>query len=149
MAEFKNVSKTKEKTLKLSDLGKDVIDKKGDRIGRLKEIHIDPEELTIEGISIDNGVFLDNDYVGKDYIAGMSENAVTLTITPLSQYLNMEVVDSEGKSVGNVIGVNRVRKTNTAISITVDRGLRKDDIIIADNYIKEISKKIMLSIPVD
>lgn len=146
MFEIKNNSIPKEETVIVKKInGSKVIDDRGKKIGKVKKVHISPDTLSVEGITIDNGLFKGKDYIGKNYICSLSEEGAVLCETPISEYIGMKVVDSKGKEIGKVRNVYRARKTNSAYSLTIDRGLTKDDLIVTDNFIESVGDKIMLN----
>ncbi len=150
MTEIKNTSMAKEDTIKISDtIGKKVIDNRGTEIGKVASVHLDPNSLSIEGISISNGLFREKDYVGKEYICSLSDEAAVLCQTPLTEYVGMKVYDSKGEKIGSVRDVNRTRETNKAYSLTIKRGRGKQDLIVTDNFIKNVGENIVLNDKVD
>lgn len=145
MTEIKNTSMKKENTLKLEEIrGRKVIDDRGKEIAKVKEIHIDPKTLRVEGMTIDGGLFRENDYIGRGYICSISDEAVVLCETPLTEYIGMKVLDSEGKDMGKVKEVYRSRKTNAAYSLIVDQGIGKDDLTVPGSMIDKVAENIML-----
>jgi sporulation protein YlmC with PRC-barrel domain len=130
-------------------IGTYVIDYKGTEIGRVKQIHVDPVNLTVEGITIDNGLFHEDDYVDKGYIFLLSNEGVILSDILISDYVGMAVVDSTGKEVGKVSDVSAVGTTNGIYSLTVNRGLLRDDLVVTASMIDRVGEKIMLNEPID
>ncbi len=131
-----------------SVIGKGVVDARGEELGTVKELHLDPENLTVEGIRLDKGLFQGKDYVGKEYIANMAGEKLLLSVTPLSEYLGMEVLDKKGERVGVVRDINRARKTNNLYSITVERKQRPD-LIVMEDFIENVGERIMLNRPIE
>jgi len=146
----KHASRPIGKTVKVSSIeGKKVLTKDGEKIGNLKNIHIDSTGLTIEGIRVSGGIFGEDSYIGRGYIHSMTEEGVILSIIPVERYVGLAVLDSRGRKVGKVKEVKKSRKTNTLVSIVVGRGVfGGEDLIFPKNKIKEIGKNIILGAPV-
>jgi len=146
MTEIRNKAMKLEKTEDVNTIiGKVVIDNRGKDIGKVKSLQIDPLNLTVEGITISNGLFKERDYVGRDYIVSLTKTGAILSETPLTHYLGMEVIDLQGKMVGTVIDIYRSRKTNSAYSLTVDTGAGNNDLIISDNLVDTVGERIVLN----
>lgn len=146
MNQIKNTSLKKEDTQKVNNIvGQKVVDDKGNEIGKIKSVHIDPENLTVEGITIANGVFQEKSYVGKGYICNLSNQGAVLCDTPLTEVIGKKVMDSSGKDIGEVKSIYRARKTNSLYSITIDRGMSTNDLIVTDKVIDNIGEKVVLN----
>ncbi len=146
MTEIVYRNKTKEETIEADNIkGQKVLDVKGNEIGKIKSLHVDPVSLSVEAITIDNGLFKGSDYVGKNYIFSLTDKAAVLSVTPITQLIGLTVYDSEGKELGRVKEVYRVHKTNSILSLIVDRGIMKSDLIVYDDEIKELGKNIILN----
>jgi sporulation protein YlmC with PRC-barrel domain len=145
MAIFKEWTISREETVMAQDVaGQKVIDNSGKNIGTIRSIHFDPKTLMIQGVTIDNGLFKGKDYVGVNYISSLTQEGAVLNTIPLTQYIGMEVFDSEGKRVGTVKEVSRVKKTNNLLSLTIDRGIMMEDKIVTYSAVKEVGKNIVL-----
>lgn len=150
MVDIYDASKPKEDTLLANEVvGVKVITHDGDEIGTVKSVHISDETMMVEGITLSKGLFKEQDYVGRQYILSMSNKGVVLSITPISEYIGKEVYDSDGQKVGKVREIYRVTKTNNILSLTVDRGFGKDDLIVMDSMIDKIGRNIILNKPVE
>jgi sporulation protein YlmC with PRC-barrel domain len=144
MAEIKHTSMAPEQTVDVSHtVGKKVLTNKGHEIGTVKKIHIHPDKLTIEGITINRGLLKEEDYIGKDYIKSLNRQGAMLTITPTKDIKGMAVYDSDGNNIGKVKEVNRSKKTNNIVSVIVKRD--EGDLEILKSSIKEIGKSVMLN----
>ncbi len=126
-------------------LGHKVLAKDGHKLGTVKNVQIDPEEFTVEGITIGHGLFHHDDFVGKDYIERFTDEAVILKINPVNELVGLKVVDSSGREVGSVKKVRRSTKANNITSLVIDRGVLNKDMVVTGRAIKEIGKTIMLS----
>ncbi|MBN2422158.1 hypothetical protein JXB41_02935 [Candidatus Woesearchaeota archaeon] len=146
MKKIKHKSLPIDKTINVKySFGKNVYANDGSRLGIIKGIHIDPNELTIEGITVEKSV-INRKYIGKEYIRRITNKGALLNIMPFTEYIGIDVVDKSGRKVGKVKQINRSKKTNTIISILVGRGYGKKDIEIKKDYIGNISKKIKLNV---
>jgi sporulation protein YlmC with PRC-barrel domain len=148
------MAKIKHKSIKIKDtlnaskiLGLKVLAPGGKRLGKVADIHFHPKRWNIEGIRIGLSMFL-GDYIGKNYIKSITENAVILKKMPVTEYRGMKVLDSSGKIVGRVIKVGRSNKSNNFTSITVDRGKSKKDKNFKSNEIEQVGEAIMLKVKV-
>ncbi|MBI2572388.1 PRC-barrel domain-containing protein [Candidatus Woesearchaeota archaeon] len=146
MAQIRRHAKSKNGLLVTKDIeGKKVIDRSGKEIGVVKAIHIDPITLHVEGITISKGLFNDSDYVGSEYITAITNKAALLSIVPITEYLGKKVFDSKGNELGKVKEIHRTNKTNNVLSITVDRGFLKQDLVVGDHAIDSIGENIRLN----
>lgn len=134
-------------TMELSDLvGRKVLTKDGQNIGKVKSVHIHPKELTMEGIVIDPGFFDAYQFIGAGYIGSITDEGVVLNIHPVTEYVGVTVFDYTGKEIGKVKEVYRSKQTNTLLSMLVSRSGQEDVIIRAD-YIAAAGKNIVLKEP--
>jgi sporulation protein YlmC with PRC-barrel domain len=144
--EIRTNSLPKEDTHVVDDIiGTYVIDNKGKEVGRVKQVHIDPVNLTVEGITIDNGLFHENDYVDRGYIFLLSVDKVVLSDIPISNYKGMKVIDSAGNDVGTVSEVTQAGDSNNVYALTVNRGALKDDMVVTGDQIEKVEDKIFLN----
>lgn len=147
----KHISKSIRKTVRVCSIeGKKVLTKDGKEIGILKNIHIDPKSLTIEGLYVSGGIFGEDSYIGKEYIQSLTQDGVILSIVPVEEYIGMMVYDSRGQKIGKVKDIHKYKKTNTLLSIVVEKGFLggKDTITFTKKQIKEIGRNIVLNISV-
>ncbi|MBN2422161.1 PRC-barrel domain-containing protein [Candidatus Woesearchaeota archaeon] len=149
MVEIRKKSMPMNKTVNMNKvLGKKVLSKDGQDIGKVGAVHVDPKTMTLQGITIDKGIFETNDYIGRNYIENLSNSGAVLNITPIKEFLGLEVFDSKAKKIGKVKEIRRTGDTNQLLSIVVDRGLTSEDLIVTENEIKEIGDNVMLATPV-
>jgi sporulation protein YlmC with PRC-barrel domain len=144
--EIKNTSKPTDETIDAQEvIGKPVFDIRAKKIGEVRSIHYDPKNLSIEGIRIDKGFFNDSDYVGKGYIVSLGKKGAVLSIVPVSEIYGMKVIDNKGNKIGKIKGINRTRKTNNLVSMVVDRGMGKNDLVITENFIDSLGENMKLN----
>jgi sporulation protein YlmC with PRC-barrel domain len=131
-------------TMELSELvGKKVLTKDGEKIGKVKSVHMHPKDLTIEGIIMDPGFFDAYQFIGAGYIGSITDEGVVLNIHPVTEYVGVKVFDSTGKEIGKVKEVNRSKQTNTLLSILTEHDGQEDVLIRAD-HIAAAGKNIVL-----
>jgi sporulation protein YlmC with PRC-barrel domain len=144
MVVIKHTSLPIEKTIKLSEiLGKKVISSGGQKIGSIGDIHIHPERLSVEGITVGKGVFAESDYIGSSYIKSLTREGAMLNIVPSTRIEGLDVYDVFGKKIGKVKSVNRSRKTNQIVSVAVAGSSGEQ--VITKRMIHEIGKNIVLN----
>ena len=150
-----NMKEIKHKSLSLNEsldirnaLGKKVLTKDGKNIGKIRTIRIDPNDLTIEGIEVDTGLFKIDQYFGKNYIKTITEQGAILKITPVDDIIGHTVYDSTGKSVGEIKSIKRSKKTNKLLSITMYSDLYKEDLTIDADYIASCGVSCILKEPI-
>ncbi len=134
-------------TVEVNDIvGRKVLTKDGEEIGKVKSVHIHPKDLTVEGIVMDPGFFDAYQFIGSGYIGSITDEGIVLNIHPVTEYVGVKVFDFTGKEIGKVKEVNRSKQTNTLLSILVDRD-GKEDVIIRADYIAAAGKNIVLKEP--
>jgi len=134
-------------TIEISDvIGKKVLTSDGEKLGKVKSVHMHPRDLTVEGIVLDPGFFDANQFIGAGYINSITDEGIVLSIHPVTEYVGVKVFDYTGKEIGKVREVNRSKQTNTLLSILVDRN-GQEDILIRADYIATAGKNIVLREP--
>jgi sporulation protein YlmC with PRC-barrel domain len=134
-------------TIEVSEVvGKKVLTKDGKKIGKVHSVHINPTELTVEGIVLDPGFFDVNQYIGANYVSSITNEGVVLNIHPVTEYVGLKVFDFTGKEIGKVKEVNRSQQSNTLLSILVDRS-GEEDVLIRADYIATAGENIVLKEP--
>ncbi|MFW5872124.1 MAG: PRC-barrel domain-containing protein [bacterium] len=123
-------------------LGKDVIDKDGEIIGIVQQIHIDKESKGITGITIDEGFLKPDLFIGINYIKLFGIDSVMLNIAPDQTFKGILVFDSKGKKVGTVSRVFTTMRSGKVKSIEVKNHTKKE--IVAAKDIKSIGMNVIL-----
>lgn len=149
------MEETKHKTLAYKDtvevrmiLGNKVLTDKGEKMGKIKAIHIHPKDLSVEGIVVDMGMFQPSKYIDRGYIGTLNNEGAVLKVTPVTEFEGKLVYDSTGKEIGKVKEVNRGKQTNTLLSIKVKCIDGSKDYIIMADYIATVGEAVMLREPV-
>ncbi|MBW2996549.1 PRC-barrel domain-containing protein [Candidatus Woesearchaeota archaeon] len=117
-------------------LGKDALDPDGEVLGVITKLHVDKINKKIVGITIDMGFMKPDLFIGLNYIKNFGVDSVFLSKIPTSKYIGLNVIDSNGKSVGKVKKV--ISKRGKVDAIIISKGL----ISISD--IEEIGVSIVL-----
>lgn len=123
-------------------LGKEVIDAKGEFLGVVESLFIDPETVEVAGIAIDKGLLKKGLIIGKSYIKNIAPHAVFLNIQPAYNLKGMIVFDSEGKKIGAVREVQIHGTKNEIENLVVKSSL--GEITIPAEYIKHIGDNVFL-----
>ncbi len=149
MMELKYRAKPVEETVDLTQVvGKSVVSRDGEWIGKVESIHMDPVTFTLEGVTINRGFLNESEYVGREYVKSISRRGVVLQINPVTEAVGLPVYDVRGKRIGEVGTVERRKKTNRLSTIHVKRGWFKKSLIVPRNAIKTVNKGVMLNIPI-
>jgi sporulation protein YlmC with PRC-barrel domain len=133
------------KYLSLSSVvGKKVIAKNGEVIGRVKEVAFDLGKILGIIVGAKSGKVL----IGTDYIDDLIADSVVLKISPVTALLGRKVFDKDGRKLGKVTELVRHNAHNDLTQIVVSRGLfrkplkvDRDDIQVAGMNI--ILKKVV------
>lgn len=91
------------KTITSDDiLGKEAVDPEGEILGVVVKLHLDPVNRIMSGITIDQGLWEPDLYIGMDYVENFGEDVVFLNQIPYSKYRGMLVFTHDGKKIGKV-----------------------------------------------
>lgn len=122
MESFLEKAATYEQTRDASDvLGKRVLAKSGSVVGRVKEMRLDSQHRSLEGVLIGRGLFRSSLYVSEEYISRLTPQAVILSIDPAVMLRQRPVVSRDGKRFGTVKDVVREKETNEVAALVVRR----------------------------
>ena len=125
-------------------IGKKVIAKNGKIIGKVMDIHFHPKDWTIEGILVQKGKFL-GDYIGENYIKTINRYGVMLKIIPYTEFIGKKVLDKRGKKVGIVESIQRNRRTNHILSMTINRWTPgKKRLVVKSSDVAQAGQRIIL-----
>jgi sporulation protein YlmC with PRC-barrel domain len=145
MEQIKHKNLAFEETVEMQSLiGKKVLSKDGKRIGKVKSFHLHPKDLTVEGFKVDPGWFEADHYIGGNYVDKITDEAIILSMVPVTEYVGLIVHDADGKKIGKIKAVNRSKKTNKLLSVTVDSAHHDEDLQISSDYISAIGHSVML-----
>ncbi len=105
-------------------VGKRVLSKSGDVIGRVMQLRIDPDKRTLEGVVVRRKLFLTL-YICMSYVTRVTDKALMLGIDPAALFKGRAVVSSDGKKFGTVAVLERAGETNEVVRVVVRRHLYK------------------------
>jgi sporulation protein YlmC with PRC-barrel domain len=83
-------------------------------------------------------------FIGREFIGGVSEKAVRLSINPVTMLLGKQVFDADGKLLGKVVNVVRKGSINTFSAIDVKRRIYSRGMRIPKDEIDVSKKNIIL-----
>jgi sporulation protein YlmC with PRC-barrel domain len=126
-------------------IGNKVFTKNGGEIGVVKELYINRNTLSIEGITVYKSPFKYDHYIGKEYIENFGTDGIILNIVPLEEMMGKKVIDSSGYEVGKVKGYQKVETTNDLILLNVTPGFTRRDYIVQSHEIKRIGESVLLN----
>jgi sporulation protein YlmC with PRC-barrel domain len=145
MEQIKHKTLPFEKTVDMQSLiGKKVLSKDGKKIGKVKSFHLHPKDLTVEGFKVDPGWFEADHYIGGNYVDRITDEAIILSMVPVTEYVGLIVHDADGKKIGKISAINRSKKTNKLLSVTVNSDHHDEDLQISSDYISAIGHSVML-----
>lgn len=127
-------------------LGRDALDPEGELLGTVVKLHIDREKKSLTGITVDQGFFRPDLFVGIDFIRQFGIDAVFLDRIPFEKYLGLKVYSSEGRQLGIVTDVQG-GGTIEALTIKVkdpDHLMKARYFEIKATRIKEIGASVIL-----
>lgn len=126
-------------------LGKDVVDPNGAILGIVTKIHIDMDVKELIGITIDQGLFRPDLFIGIDFVDRFAVGVVFLSKVPSDTYRGLKVFSHEGKTIGSV---KSVVLTNRVLSelIVVPKSIKisKHNISISISEVEEIGFSVIL-----
>ncbi len=142
MQEYVTTAKAYAKTRRADGLvGMRVLAKSGSVLGKVRAVLLDPAGRTVQGILVGR-LLHENLYITTSYIDRITEKAVLLKIDPASLRKGLQVITSDGKRVGTVIGMHRIKQTNDVHTYVVKRRFRTFEVAAAD--VKHIGTSLIL-----
>ena len=126
-------------------LGKIALDPQGDILGTVVKVHLHPELKELQGITIDQGLFRPDLFVGIAFIKKFGIDAVLLTHRHYHAIKGKKVFSAQGKLLGTVSNVETAQGELIKITITKKKGMfKKEENTIPAKDIKEIGEVITL-----
>lgn len=122
--------------------GKKVVDREGIKYGKVKHIHINPNTMTVAGVTIHEG-FRKDYFLTNDYIDKFTEKSLLLNIPPIRT--DSHVVDIDGHKLGSVKRILRNPDTNELESIEIAAGLMSTK-IVSKSHIWGVGEKVILKL---
>lgn len=125
---------------------KQVVSKSGDILGKVKDVIV--RDYAIIGILISKR-FQPDLYVDKKFFDSFREEAVVLSIDPVTCIIGLDVLDSSGKKIGKVSRIVRESSKNVFSRFIVKRGLFARPLELHSTDIKTVSQSVILKMEVD
>ncbi len=100
-------------------IGKKVISKSGDIIGKVQDFRF--SKNTIEGIVVMRNI--SRLFIGHEFISGVSDEAVVLSIDPVTMLVGKKVFDADGKEMGKVARLVRKGSSNSFEAVIVKKNI--------------------------
>lgn len=136
------------KTITSDDiLGKEAVDPEGEILGVVVKLHLDPVNRTMSGITIDQGLWEPDLYIGMEYVGNFGEDVVFLNQIPYSKYKGMPVFTHDGKKIGKVSHVEWDSKGWRKLIVTNQSILipwKKSEFSITPDQVERIGFAIIL-----
>jgi sporulation protein YlmC with PRC-barrel domain len=86
-------------------LGKEAVDPEGEILGVVMKLHLDSESKSILGITVDQGLWRPDLFIGIDYVKMFGVDAIFLNSIPPSKYAKIPVYSYDGVYLGKVLEV--------------------------------------------
>lgn len=117
-------------------IGKRIIASNGEEVGKVTDMIVDEKNMKLNGIYFSPGIFEEKHFIGVEYIDKLGEEGILLNTVPLNEFVGKKVYDREGTLIGSVKEINRRDDSNELMTITVDRGITRPDLTIAEEDIR-------------
>ena len=114
-------------------LGKRVLSKSGDVIGRVTQLRVNTDKRTLEGVVVRRKIFRKL-YICMSYVTRITEKAMMLGIDPSALFKGRAVVSSDGKKFGTVKELERKQESNEVTRVIVRRHLYKELAIPKEDF---------------
>jgi sporulation protein YlmC with PRC-barrel domain len=124
------------KTLR-SYLGKTVISKSGEPVGKIVDIIAKDDVLA--GMILSGDIFIDKEFIESD-----SGEALMLSIDPITSIVGMVVFDADARKIGKVIGLERKANTNSFTGLIVKKRIYTKPFIVPKQDINTFKKNVVL-----
>jgi len=125
--------------------GKKVVDREGIQYGKVKHIHINPETMTVAGVTIHEGFHKDY-YLSDEYFDKFTDETLLLNIPPVRT--DSDVVDIDGHKLGKVKKLHRHPDTYVLETIEVSNGFMHSK-VVSKADIWGVGEKIILKLTKD
>ncbi len=130
-------------------LGKEAIDPEGDFLGIIMQLHIDSNSKKILGITVDQGLWKPDLFVGIEFIKKFGIDAVFLNAIPISKYRGINVFSYDGILLGSITNVNDTDLKTKIFEITPKFSIKnifskRIPILIKESEILELGHSFIL-----
>jgi len=121
-------------------LGKVALDSEGGVLGTVVKLHIDKSKKKMTGITVDQGFFKPDLFIGINYVRTFGVDAILLNEVPLDTLKGKKVFTVHGSIVGSVKNV--IVNGNKLLKLVINTG--KETVEIKASSIKEAGQSIVL-----
>ena len=121
-------------------IGRKVISKSGEKIGKIHNVRF--EGHTVSGFVISK--IFSKFFVGFEYIGEVSDESIVLSIDPVTELVGKHVFDADGRNLGKVSRLNRDDSKNDFESLIVKKRIYSKGILIPKKEIDVMKKNIIL-----
>ncbi|MBW2982698.1 PRC-barrel domain-containing protein [Candidatus Woesearchaeota archaeon] len=125
-------------------LGKKAIGPQGEILGVIVKLHIDQDSKAIQGITVDQGFFKPDLFMGIEHVKRFGIDAVLLSTSPYHLLKGLKVYDSDGSYYGVVKDVVVEEHKLSAIKVARKKGLKTSEEDIPAGRIKESGETVIL-----
>ncbi len=122
--------------------GNHVVDREGIQYGKVKHVHINPETLTVSGVTIHQGFHKDY-FLPDSYIDRFTDETLLLCTPPIR--VGIPVVDIDGHKIGKIKRLHRHPDTNELESIEVSDGIMHSK-ILSKSEVWGVGEKLLLRV---
>jgi sporulation protein YlmC with PRC-barrel domain len=123
-----------------SYIGKNVISKSGDKVGKVLDVAF--KGSTMEGVLVQKK--LSTLFIDRKFFASVSNNALMLSINPVTMLLGKQVFDADGKKLGKVVKIVRKGGGNSFEAMMVRKNMVSKSIRVPKSEIDVSKKNIIL-----
>ncbi len=144
MIEITSNSLDKQDTVSLKESrGMPVVTKSGGKLGKIKDIAVNPDDLSVEGFILEDGPFSDKVYLSSSFFSNLDSRKAVLSMNPFRSIKNMKVYSKEGKYIGEVkdIELKGVGKP-FRLKVSKEEGEILD---IPDTNIEKVNSNVLLN----
>ena len=126
-------------------LGKKAVGPRGEILGVVIKLHIDQGSKEIQGLTVDQGFFKPDLFMGIQHVNRFGVDAVLLSTTPYHLLKGLKVFDSDGSYYGTVKDVVVKEHHLEALKVFKRKGLRStEEEELPASRIKETGETIIL-----
>ena len=129
-----------------SIIGSPVISKSGQELGKVKEVYT--REVVMLGVIV-KCFFGPRSFIGREYFGSIQQDALLLSIDPVTSMVGLPVLDVNGKMLGKVVRVVRDDTRNRFERIQVKKHIFKRPIEFSPDDIDTVSQHIILKVEVE
>lgn len=122
--------------------GNHVVDREGIHYGKVKHVHINPETLSVSGVTIHQGFHKDY-FLPDSYIDRFTNETLLLCTPPIRT--GIPVVDIDGHKIGKIKRLHRNPDTNELESIEVLDGIMHSK-ILSKSEVWGVGEKLLLKV---